>query len=243
MSTLTYAQLKGLWLQGSGGTRYHTNQWATTMAAIAEAESGGNTDALNPSDNNGTQSSFGLWQISSGTHAPPAANWADPSEQVKLAIGKLNGQGLAAWGTYNSGAYKAYMHGGTAPDPNIPGNPGGIQAQTLAAGTADCLVALTTFHDLPVIGHFFGAPCLVTKSNARAFLGAAFILAGGLVALPGILLLGTAAAVRAATPVLNAVNAVPIAGSYTRAAQASVTRRYSYTPPPKKKPAGKTEAS
>src|SRR5216684_1349787 len=98
---LDYAQLEGAWIGAGGPARL-----APVMAAIALAESGGNAKAYNPTDNNGTQSSYGLWQISTGTHAPPAANWADPAENARLAVGKWKSQGLGAWGTYASGAWK-----------------------------------------------------------------------------------------------------------------------------------------
>jgi hypothetical protein len=90
------------------------------MAAIAIAESHppgrtdvANTDALNPNDNNGSQSSFGAWQISNGTHMPPANNWSDLNEHATLAVQKYQSQGLGAWGTYTSGAYQQYVKGGT----------------------------------------------------------------------------------------------------------------------------------
>lgn len=135
-----YGQLQSIWLQASQGTKYHTGPWAALMAAIALAESSGNPDATNPTDNGGTQTSWGLWQISLGNHQAPAANWNNPIVNAQLAIGKLNSQGLGAWGTYNSGAYKKYMQGtppqnvnvGSPGAPGTPGNP--IQAQTTAFG-------------------------------------------------------------------------------------------------------------
>jgi hypothetical protein len=110
----SYSQLESLWTQAGGPSKD-----AALMAAIAEAESGGNPSALNPNDNNGTQSSFGLWQISNGTHTPPASNWSNPLENAKLAVQKFFSQGLGAWGTYTSGAYKKFLNG------SVPGNPGG----------------------------------------------------------------------------------------------------------------------
>ena len=85
---------------------------APMMAAIALAESGGNPTALNANDTNGqggTQSSYGLWQISNGTHAAPSANWSDPVTNAQLAVQKLSSQGLGAWGTYTSGRYMNYL--------------------------------------------------------------------------------------------------------------------------------------
>jgi murein DD-endopeptidase MepM/ murein hydrolase activator NlpD len=84
-------------------------QEAVILAAIAMAESGGNPNALNPNDNNGRQSSYGLWQISTGTHAAPAQNWNDPLTNARLAVQKLRSQGWKAWGTYTSGAYERYL--------------------------------------------------------------------------------------------------------------------------------------
>jgi Lysozyme like domain len=98
---LSFAQLEGLWLQAGGAY-----QVAPVMAAIALAESGGRPTATNLTDNGGTQSSFGLWQISTGTHNPPNPNWSNPLTNAQLAVTKYNSQGLNAWGTYTSGAYK-----------------------------------------------------------------------------------------------------------------------------------------
>lgn len=107
----SYAQLEAAWIN-AGGSRV----MAPIMAAIALAESDGNTDALNPNDNNGTQSSYGAWQISNGTHSPPAANWNDLNENAKLAVGKFQSQGLGAWGTYTSGEWRKFYHSGVSPD-------------------------------------------------------------------------------------------------------------------------------
>ena len=137
MTTYSYAQLEEIWLQGAAGTKYATKAWAALMAAIAEAESSGSNTALNPDDNGGTQSSFGLWQISNGTHTPPSPDWANPLTNAKLAVGKLESQGLGAWGTYTSGAYQKFMQGSVPPDANLSvsassgsGSTGGTQATT-----------------------------------------------------------------------------------------------------------------
>src|SRR6202035_5947295 len=55
----------------------------------------------------------------------PAPNWNDPLENAKLAVGKWKTQGLWAWGTYTSGAYKQFLPSGTSiPSPVLTG-PGG----------------------------------------------------------------------------------------------------------------------
>jgi hypothetical protein len=87
-----------------------TPQEATTLTAIAQAESGGNPNQVNPNDNGGKQTSWGMFQISDGTHNEPKG-WRDPMTNVRMAIQKLRSQGFGAWGTYNSGAYLQFMPG------------------------------------------------------------------------------------------------------------------------------------
>lgn len=82
---------------------------AAILVACAHPESHGDPLAINPDDNNGTQSSYGIWQVSNGTHSPPSPQWANPQVNAKLAAGKLATQGLSAWGTYDSGAYLPFL--------------------------------------------------------------------------------------------------------------------------------------
>jgi hypothetical protein len=114
---MTYDELVDLWLSVAGGTSYDTVAWANLMAAIAMAESSGNPDAVNPNDNNGTQTSWGLFQISLGNHNPPSPEWNVPAVNAQLAIGKLETQGITCWGTYDSGAYKQYLQNYVPPPP------------------------------------------------------------------------------------------------------------------------------
>jgi hypothetical protein len=119
-SDLTFSQLEGYWIQAGG-----QSSLAPLMAAIALAESSGDPNAVNPEDNHGTQTSWGLWQISTGNHDEPSPDWADPLENAKLAVAKWKEQGLWAWGTYTSGKYKKYLPKGTVV-PSLPvgaGNP------------------------------------------------------------------------------------------------------------------------
>jgi hypothetical protein len=130
MAVLSFAQMEAIWRQvAPGGLQV----LAPVMAAIGEAESGGNTDAVNPDDNNGTQSSYGWLQISNGTHSPPASNWADPVENARLGVQKVETQGLKAWGTYGGAAYKKALAANGATDTS-----GQIQVQPLpgAAGSS-----------------------------------------------------------------------------------------------------------
>lgn len=193
MATLTYAQLEGVWLQAAAGTRYATQQWAALMAAIGEAESGGRTDATNPNDNGGRQTSWGVWQISTGTHAEPDPGWANPVTNAKLAIGKLNGQGLGAWGTYDSGAYQRYMSGSTTPDPNFPAGAGGAAGATLAGATSSTqgssTACLLGFPGFAGIGSF----CVLSKSQARGAIGVVLMGTGTAVGIVGLLILTASA--------------------------------------------------
>ncbi len=106
---LSFSQLEQLWTQAGGAP-----SMAPLMAAIALAESSGNPDSVNATDNNGTQTSWGLWQISNGTHNPPSPDILSPLGNAKAAVGKVNSQGLTAWGTYTSGAYRQYLPAGAS---------------------------------------------------------------------------------------------------------------------------------
>jgi hypothetical protein len=131
VADLSFAQLEGAWIQAGGSPAM-----APLMAAIALAESSGNPDATNPTDNGGTQTSWGLWQISNGDHSEPSPTWNDPVENARLAVGKIRSQGLGAWGTYTSGAYRQYEQSGVAPDTSGTSGAGGAPSAGATPGTA-----------------------------------------------------------------------------------------------------------
>ena len=174
MATVTrysYAQLEQLWINAGGA-----KSLAPVAAAIAEAESGGNPAANNYTDNNGTQTSWGLWQISDGTHNQPVPNINDPNVNARAAVAKYQAAGgWSPWGTYDSGAYKAYLSPGTTPDGNVP------TASATAVTTQDqggaCLIAIP-----------HTSQCIVSKQGVRLVLGATLIGAGGLLILIGLVL-------------------------------------------------------
>lgn len=175
MSKLTYSQLEGVWIQAGG-----SETLAPLMAAIALAESGGQSNAVNPTDNGGRQSSFGLWQISTGTHKEPSANWADPVENARLALGKYNSQGLKAWGTYTSGAYKRFLANG------VPATAYASATTTVTGGGESAQVNTCAWSvSLPVVGN----SCLLSKKNTRVLLGIVLTLGGVTVALVGAVLI------------------------------------------------------
>jgi hypothetical protein len=179
----TYAETEGLWINAGGSKAY-----AALMAAIATAESGRCSTALNPVDNNGKQSSYGLWQLSNGTHSPPIADPYNGPANARGAVAKFKASGLEPWGTYGSGAYKQYLQGSVPPDLNVKGGGGGSTA-TLTAATAatsaDCLLKLpsasvkTLFGIGPSSG--IGGECLVSKSEGRAVAGSLVLVGGGLI--------------------------------------------------------------
>lgn len=165
----TYAQLEGLWIK-AGGPR----DKAPIMAAIAMAESGGCSAALN------SLGACGLWQIH-----PRQAGCLDPATNARQAVAKYQGQGLDAWTTYTTGAYKGFLSSGTTPDLNVPGK-GTTQDTPEGETTATCLVGLPQFSAGPL---HVGGGCAISKSEGRAFLGGTLILGGGLVMALGVLLL------------------------------------------------------
>ncbi|MFF8495177.1 transglycosylase SLT domain-containing protein [Streptomyces albidoflavus] len=124
MAKLTQAQV-AMYAQAAGMPN------PQLMAAIAMAESGGNTRAHNPVP---PDNSYGLWQINMLGSMGPArrreygitSNTAlfDPAVNARAAAKILSSQGLKAWSTYTNGAYKKYMGGGATPvfDFNDPFN-------------------------------------------------------------------------------------------------------------------------
>jgi cell wall-associated NlpC family hydrolase len=100
----SYKQLEQLWVSAGGNKAV-----APLMAAIAMAESGGNPNAYNPSG------ASGLWQI---LGAPDnwhgSTNWMDPAVNARAAVAKYKTQGLDAWTTYTSGAYRKFLQTGAA---------------------------------------------------------------------------------------------------------------------------------
>lgn len=96
-----------------------TPEEATKLAAIAIAESGGDPNNKNLHDTNGrggTQSSWGLFQISDGTHRE-LPGWNDPQQNLQMALSKMRGaqsyhrDPFSPWGSYNTGVYKQYLPG------------------------------------------------------------------------------------------------------------------------------------
>src|SRR6185437_7308938 len=108
MARYSFAQLEGLWVR-AGGPR----SMAPVMAAIALAEADGDSNAHNPSG------ASGLWQILGN---PFPGNAFDPLTNARMAVSKWRSQGLQAWVTYTSGAYRKFLPPGQAPPPARAGS-------------------------------------------------------------------------------------------------------------------------
>lgn len=202
----TYAQLEGLWINAGGPKAV-----APIAAAIALAESDGCSSSINPTDNGGTQTSWGAWQISNGTHNQPVPGILNGPTNAQAAVAKYKGAGntFSPWGTYTSGAYRAHLNGSTTPDTSVPsptgspildaaqvsntclwgisvpgGSAGGwIQGAIQAAGGGGAWGLVD-----PASGKSSGI-CILSRSAARAILAGTLLAAGGIVMLPGVVIL------------------------------------------------------
>jgi Lysozyme like domain len=232
MTGYTYAQLEGLWIQAGGSTAT-----APIAAAIAEAESGGQSTAVNPTDNNGTQTSWGLWQISNGTHGQPVPNILDPGVNASAAVAKYQANGWQPWGTYTSGAYKAFLSSGTTPQ--TTGLPAASTASTAAAATyaTTCLVGFPGI-SIPVIGDV-GSFCMFSRSEARGLIGGVLLGVAGILGLAAMVILAASAFDRsgAASAVANSV--APVKAVVKTAKKVAPKSK----PAPKPKPAAKTKTA
>ena len=144
MATLTHAQLQSLWLIAGG-----SNSTADTAAAIAQAESGGNTAVIlntaypnlpgyrPPAQGALPEYSVGLWQINELAHpqyttATLLTQIGNANAAVKIANG---GASFAAWTTYKDGVYKQYLTSGGTPTPQ----PGPVDAAPPLVKSAQAL--------------------------------------------------------------------------------------------------------
>ena len=106
---LSFGDLEALWTNACGNAACAAV--APIMAAIAQAESSGIPNNLNPNDSNvngGTQASAGLWQISNGT-TTPIANWWDPATNATAAVAKFNSGGFGQWGAFTNHSFLPFL--------------------------------------------------------------------------------------------------------------------------------------
>jgi len=103
----TYSQLMALWVQAGGSRLY-----APIAAAVAMAESGGNSTAINTSNANGS-TDLGLWQINSIHGQLSTTNpLANAKAAVKISSG---GKNWNPWVAYTTGAYAKYLQKDVTP--------------------------------------------------------------------------------------------------------------------------------
>ena len=115
--------LETLWIEAGGKPAL-----ARVMAAIALAESGGNAGAQHTNSDGSVDR--GLWQVnSSHTMYDPGRLLSDPLYNAKAAVAIQRSQGLGAWTTYTSGAYRQYLDraGAGVVSGVTPGTPGRVR--------------------------------------------------------------------------------------------------------------------
>lgn len=210
MTSYTYAQLEQLWINNGG-----SSATAPVAAAIAEAESAGNSAATSSNPDGGTN--VGLWQLDTpggGGAGFTQAQLLDANTNAAAAVKASSaGANWGTWETFTSGAYKAFMSGGTTPDPNVPASAAGTAATATltAATTAMCVLMVPTI-DLKITS--VGGGCLIAKSQARALIGGMLMLAGGSILAIGVLIVAASAfeSSGAGRAVTQAAGAIPGVG-------------------------------
>jgi hypothetical protein len=119
MTIYSNSDIRGLWIANGGNPQY-----ATIAAAIAQAESGGNSAALNNNPHTGDYS-VGLWQINyfgslsasrTAAYGTAAALLINPNAQARAAISiSSNGTNWKFWSTYTSRAYLGFLNTPSGP--------------------------------------------------------------------------------------------------------------------------------
>jgi len=142
MTRYTYAQLEGIW-ESNGGNKL----FAPIAAAIAMAESGGNSQATNVNSDGSTDR--GLWQINS-SHGSLSTYDVNANAKAAVQISN-NGTNFNPWVTYKSGAYLQFLKG------NVPASAG---APTASPATADSAFGGLTWPG-DIVGFFSDAKTFV----------------------------------------------------------------------------------
>lgn len=223
---LNFNQLESLWVQAGGAAAL-----AALMAGIALAESGGVPNNNNYTDNGGTQTSWGLWQLSDGTHNEYVPGiGTDPAANASAAVAKYQSQGIGAW--QGDAVYQAWSAAGQPASPSATdvqgwlgargitqgGGPGASYSsaasgsQPQATASKGCASKGNVWGGLPLVG---GG---ISYCNVKAIV-AGFTIAGGtLLGVIGIAFLIAAtgrvqqAARMVPTPVSQAIGRVPGGG-------------------------------
>lgn len=103
MAQLTPAQVYAIALDAGW-----TGKDAVIATAVALAESGGRTDAVNKTNANGSRD-YGLWQVNHPGSTAPTWAWSDPLVNARKAHTIWQRGGWGRWSTYSSGSYLKTM--------------------------------------------------------------------------------------------------------------------------------------
>lgn len=132
--------------------------WATAIA-VALAESGGNSDAVNRANSNGS-TDYGLFQINS-VHAGllNGGNWRDPVYNAKMALEiSSNGTNWAPWVAYTTKRHIPYMARATraagVPAGTVPTSPGTVPVGNPLTATGDFFSMLADPKTWARVGYF-----------------------------------------------------------------------------------------
>lgn len=108
---------------------------ALTASAIAMAESGGNSTALNPGNTSDREYSVGLWQINLLAHPQYSySQMIDPLQNAKaMSVISNGGTYWGAWSTYNNRSFLEFMSSGSV----IPASNGGSPSSSYAPLSAN----------------------------------------------------------------------------------------------------------
>lgn len=136
---------------------------AGTIAAIALAESSGNTQAIGGPNTNGTYD-YGLVQIN-GVHiasgAISQAQALSPVSALAYALKLSNGgTNFTPWATYTSGAYQKYLSGGStsatvAPASSTSSTSGLAGIGSYLSSTGHTLLLFTIAITVLIVGLYF----------------------------------------------------------------------------------------
>jgi Lysozyme like domain len=174
VAVYSYAQLEQLWINNGG-----SKAMAPLAAAIAEAESSGQSKVTSSNPDGGTN--VGPWQLDTLGKGSgySVSQLQDPNTNARVAVSaSSDGADWSAWETYVTGAYKPYLSNSTPPDPSVPAGGSGVVLAS-AGGPSTCVIGPLPHTSL----------CLLDKSQARAVIGGACLVAGALIILPGLIIL------------------------------------------------------
>jgi hypothetical protein len=150
-----------------------TGSQVAIMTAIALAESSGRTDATNHNSNGSVD--HGLWQINDvNSSILRSGNWANPADNARMAFQIYQQQGYRAWSVFKSGSYAKHL----------------VEANA-AAGTPASNIApdpLTPMPAPPDDGGLSAALSFIT--NPHTWLRLGMMLAGGVLVIMGLVLIG-----------------------------------------------------